>query len=51
MGGNNAGAVAERYFTAWKANDWSTLRGLLADHVSFRGPLASIDGGWRHPAG
>ena len=37
-------AVAEAYFAAWKANDWERLRGLLADDVSFRGPLASIDG-------
>ena len=45
MSHDHAGAVAERYFAAWKANDWETLRGLLADDVSFRGPLASIDGG------
>ena len=38
------GAIAEAYFAAWKANDWERLRGLLADEVSFRGPLASIDG-------
>jgi hypothetical protein len=28
---------------AWKEHDWTTLRSLLADDVSFRGPLASID--------
>jgi ketosteroid isomerase-like protein len=40
MSRDEAGAVAERYFAAWKANDWEMLRGLLADDVSFRGPLA-----------
>ena len=45
MSRDDSREVAERYFAAWKANDWETLRGLLADDVSFRGPLASIDGG------
>ena len=36
--------VAERYFTSWLARDFATLRTLLADDVTFRGPLASIDG-------
>jgi hypothetical protein len=36
--------VAEAYFSAWLEHDWERLRGLLADDVSFRGPLASIDG-------
>ena len=44
MSGDDAGAVAERYLAAWKANEWEALRDLLADDVSFRGPLASIDG-------
>ena len=44
MSGDDAGAVAERYLAAWKANEWKALRDLLADDVSFRGPLASIDG-------
>ena len=37
-------ALATTYFQAWKAHDWTTLRSLLADDVSFRGPLASVDG-------
>jgi len=40
----DAGAVAESYFQAWKSEDWKTLRSLLAEDASFRGPLASIDG-------
>lgn len=35
--------LAETYFRAWKDHDWTTLRALLADDVSFRGPLASLD--------
>ncbi len=35
--------LAATYFDAWKAKDFSTLRSLLADDVSFRGPLASLD--------
>lgn len=37
------GEVAAIYFAAWKAKDWDTLRSVLADDVSFRGPLASLD--------
>jgi hypothetical protein len=33
--GGDTGAVAERCFAAWKAHEWETLRGLLADDVSF----------------
>jgi len=44
MSRDDSREVAERYFAAWKANDWEALRGLLADDVSFRGPLASVDG-------
>lgn len=35
--------IAESYFNAWKAKDWRTLRSVLADDVSFRGPLASLE--------
>ncbi len=35
--------LAATYFDAWKAKDFITLRSLLADDVSFRGPLASLD--------
>jgi SnoaL-like domain len=41
---DDPGRLAATYFRAWKEHDWSTLRSLLADDVTFRGPLASIDG-------
>jgi hypothetical protein len=37
------GQLATTYFRAWKDHDWPTLRNLLAEDVTFRGPLASID--------
>jgi hypothetical protein len=39
----NATAVVETYFTAWQAGDIDTLRSILADDVSFVGPLATLD--------
>jgi hypothetical protein len=42
--GRDPGAVAATYFEAWKAGDWTRLRSVLADDVTFRGPLASIEG-------
>jgi limonene-1,2-epoxide hydrolase len=44
MSGNDSGAVAETYFEAWQANDWERLRSVLADDVTFDGPLANIEG-------
>lgn len=38
------GALAAAYLDAWLAEDFDTLRSLLADDVSFRGPLATIQG-------
>ncbi len=35
--------VAETYFRAWLDHDWATLRSILADDVTFHGPLASLD--------
>lgn len=35
--------VAATYFAAWKAKGLETLRSVLADDVSFRGPLACLD--------
>jgi ketosteroid isomerase-like protein len=35
--------VAATYFRAWKDRDFATLRSILADDVSFVGPLASLD--------
>jgi hypothetical protein len=36
--------VAATYFRSWVARDWDTLRSILADDVTFDGPLASIEG-------
>ena len=35
--------VAATYFRAWKERDFATLRGILADDVTFSGPLATLD--------
>jgi hypothetical protein len=35
--------LAETYFRAWQERDFTTLRGILADDVSFQGPLATLD--------
>jgi hypothetical protein len=37
-------ALATSYFQAWKDKDFDTLRSLLADHATFRGPMGSADG-------
>ena len=37
-------SVATTYFDAWKANDFDTMRSLVADDVSFEGPLATLEG-------
>lgn len=39
----DARTVAVTYFSAWKQKDLTTLRSLLADDITFRGPLASLD--------
>jgi hypothetical protein len=36
--------VAATYFESWKAHDFATFRSLLADDVTFRGPLGTADG-------
>lgn len=36
--------IAQTYFSSWAAKDFDTLRSLLADDVTFRGPLGSADG-------
>jgi len=38
-----AAKVVATYFDAWKANDFATLRSVLADDVTFVGPLGSAD--------
>jgi ketosteroid isomerase-like protein len=37
-------SVATTYFDAWKANDFDTMRSLVADDVRFEGPLATLEG-------
>ncbi|MDT5084741.1 MAG: hypothetical protein QOJ61_1784 [Mycobacterium sp.] len=37
-------STAARYFIAWKTRDFHSLRSILADDVSFRGPLGTADG-------
>ena len=39
----DARAAATTYFAAWPAKDFATLRGLLADDATFRGPLGTAD--------
>jgi hypothetical protein len=40
---NDPRKLAATYFSAWKDKDFATLRSILADEVTFRGPLASLD--------
>lgn len=35
--------IAATYFQAWKEKDYATLRALLADDATFRGPLGRAD--------
>jgi limonene-1,2-epoxide hydrolase len=37
-------ALATTYLTSWQAGDFDTLRGILAEHVTFRGVLGDTDG-------
>jgi ketosteroid isomerase-like protein len=37
--------LAETYFRAWEGKDFDTLRSILADDATFRGPLGSADDG------
>ena len=36
-------ALATTYVAAWQDHDWTTLRSILADDVTFRGPLGRAD--------
>ena len=38
----NAQQVIEKYYHAWTNSDFSTVRGLLADNLDFRGSLAGL---------
>jgi limonene-1,2-epoxide hydrolase len=40
----DAKTVAKTYFQAWKAEDFETLRSILADEVTFSGPMGTADG-------
>ena len=37
-------SLAETYFRSWKAKDFDTLRSILAENVTFRGPMGTADG-------
>jgi len=39
----DAAKVVATYFDAWKANDFATLRSVLAEGVDFVGPLGRAD--------
>ncbi len=41
---DNAANLAKTYFDAWKANDFDTMRSLVAEDVRFEGPLATLVG-------
>jgi hypothetical protein len=40
----DAKTVATTYFNAWKEKDFETLRSVLADVVTFSGPMGTADG-------
>ena len=40
---NDPRTVAETYFRAWKERDFTSLRSILADDATFRGPLGTAD--------
>jgi hypothetical protein len=40
---DDPGALATIYFQAWKDRDFDALRSVLADDVTFRGPLGTAD--------
>jgi ketosteroid isomerase-like protein len=40
----NVQDIATTYFASWKAKDFDRLRSVLADDVSFVGPLAQLEG-------
>ena len=43
MDSTDTRTVAATYFRAWKERDFATLRSILADDVTFRGPLGTAD--------
>lgn len=43
MMADDAAKVATTYFDAWKENDFDTMESLVAEDVTFVGPLAQLD--------
>jgi SnoaL-like domain len=43
MTAQDPAALATTYFESWEAKDFDTLRSILADDSSFRGPLGEAD--------
>ena len=43
MTAHDPAALATTYFESWKDKDFDTLRSILADDASFRGPLGTAD--------
>jgi ketosteroid isomerase-like protein len=39
----SAGDIVRRYHQAWKAHDYDSVRALLHDDLSFRGPFDAFD--------
>ena len=37
--------TATTYFTSWKTKDFDTLRSVISDHATFRGPLGAANSG------
>jgi len=35
--------IVEQYFDAWTSKDFEAARSLLDDHLSFRGPVETLD--------
>jgi limonene-1,2-epoxide hydrolase len=40
----DAKTLASMYFSAWKEKDFETLRSVLADEVTFAGPMGTANG-------
>jgi hypothetical protein len=43
--------VAETYFSAWQSGDYDTLRSIISDSATFRGPLGKANNGEECVAG
>ena len=47
MGGDAIKGIAQTYFDAWRGRDFDRLRAILADDVTFQGPLGTTEGARR----